>query len=544
MNTGTNSAGIGNTSPNQNTASQGPNLRGDEVNDPIYLHVTENPNLILVSPPLTELNYASWSRSMKIALQVKNKFGLVDGSVPCPEQSDSRFATWTRCNKIVCPWILRSVNSTIAETVLYYEKAEDIWIKLRDRYSQTDPHRIAELQNEIYKNTQGNNSINEYFIKCNALWEQMKAMRPLPVCECNPRCSCKLLSKIQKEKEDDQVIRFLEGLNDEFESIKSGVLIMDPIPTMEKVLNMALKVERKINGSLNQRNTEVVQSNAVQNTQGQSTEDSGTVAFSASNNKKKFGNNGGKNVAKCTYCNMSGHTVEKCFKKHGYPPGWIPGYKSRNRQSQDAQNNAVNQIGDIGLSAEQFQRLVSLLHGQNQEKPASSNAAITMNNYEKKSGSNEGMFISDPHINNVISSSAIWILDSGATDHITCSLDYFERYHRVCGVSVKLPNGGIVSVTHIGDIRLQLNLVLNNVLFIPSFTFNIISASKLTKQGACKIIMNTDSCNIQGPFGMMDGFAEQRNGLYVITDPPKRKNYQIDEMMKCNGVFCIYGIIG
>ncbi|XP_019184566.1 PREDICTED: uncharacterized protein LOC109179511 [Ipomoea nil] len=326
---------------------------------------------------------------------------------------------------------------------------------------------------------------------------------------------------------------------------------------MEKVLNMALKVERKINGSLNQRNIEVLQSNAVQNSQGQSTEDSGTVAFSASNNKKKFGNNGGKNVAKCTYCNMSGHTVEKCFKKHGYPPAWIPGYKSRNRQNQDAQSNAVNQIGDIGLSAEQFQRLVSLLHGQNQEKPASSNATITMNNYEKKSGSNEGKFISDRHINNVISSSAIWILDSGATDHITCSLDYFERYHRVCGVSVKLPNGGTVSVTHIGDIRLQLNLLpnggtvsvthigdirlqlnllLNNVLFIPSFTFNIISASKLTKQGACKIIMNSDSYNIQGPFGMMDGFTEQRNGLYVITDPPKKRNCQIDEMMESNSV--------
>ena len=24
----------------------------------------------------------------------------------------------------------------------------------------------------------------------------------------------------------------------------------------------------------------------------------------------------------CTYCGMSGHTVDKCYKKHGYPPGY------------------------------------------------------------------------------------------------------------------------------------------------------------------------------------------------------------------------------
>lgn len=24
----------------------------------------------------------------------------------------------------------------------------------------------------------------------------------------------------------------------------------------------------------------------------------------------------------CTYCGKSGHTIETCYKKHGYPPNW------------------------------------------------------------------------------------------------------------------------------------------------------------------------------------------------------------------------------
>ncbi|XP_019158012.1 PREDICTED: uncharacterized protein LOC109154739 [Ipomoea nil] len=238
------------TTANPNFLNQTPFHRADEFDDPLYLHITENPNLILVSPPLSECNYASWSRSMKIALGVKNKFGFVNGDILNPGQGDIKYAVWKRCNDIVWSWILKSVNSTIAESVLYFEFAEDIWKALEKRYSQADPHRIVEIQNEIFKNLQGNMTINEYFTKCNGLWEQLNAMRPIPVCECLPRCSCRLLSKIQKDREDDQVIRFLEGLKDEFETIKSGVLVMDPIPTMEKVLNMALKLERKLNGSM------------------------------------------------------------------------------------------------------------------------------------------------------------------------------------------------------------------------------------------------------------------------------------------------------
>ncbi|XP_019164462.1 PREDICTED: uncharacterized protein LOC109160634 [Ipomoea nil] len=147
----------GNNNPMENAAGSSnqmatnPNQGVEEFDDPLYLHMTENLNLSLVSPPLTELNYASWGRSMRIALEVKNKFGFATDAIPIPDEADPRIASWRRCNCIVSSWILRSISPGIADSVMYFDKASDIWKALEKRYSQSDPHKIAEIQNEVFK---------------------------------------------------------------------------------------------------------------------------------------------------------------------------------------------------------------------------------------------------------------------------------------------------------------------------------------------------------------------------------------------------------
>ncbi|XP_019197689.1 PREDICTED: uncharacterized protein LOC109191485 [Ipomoea nil] len=477
-----------------------------------------------------------------MALEVKNKYDFVSGAIPSPNEGDPRHAAWRRCNRIVCSWILRSVSPAIAESVMYFDKASEIWSALNRRYSQTYPHKISEVQNEIYKNVQGNLSVNEYFTKCNSLWQQLSTLRPLPLCECTPRCSCTLMEKLQKEREDDCVIRFLEGLSEEYEPVKSGVLVMDPMPDVGKVFNMALKLERKIRGII----SGLIQANAAQNSgQTQAIYEQNVVAYSSSNNKKKFSSNGAKNVPKCTFRGMLGHTIEKCYKKNGYPPGWIPGYKTKFKSNQDGQhsmNTSVNHVGDTGLSDDQFQRLVVLLQNQNKANQTPSIAAVALTNYgliadfkELAENHNEGNL----YINVFQNSLNVWILDSGATDHITCSLEYLESSYQVSGISVKMPNGKTAEVTHIGKVKLDNNILLQNVLCIPTFAFNIVSASKLTKQAECRVIIRPDYCDIQGPIGRVDGFAKEEEGLYLIARPPVRLRKQVPDKgvrSHCNSI--------
>jgi hypothetical protein len=48
---------------------------------PLFLHNGNNPRIILVPQPLTGQNYSTWSRSMLVALNAKNKLCFIDGSL-------------------------------------------------------------------------------------------------------------------------------------------------------------------------------------------------------------------------------------------------------------------------------------------------------------------------------------------------------------------------------------------------------------------------------------------------------------------------------
>lgn len=47
----------------------------------IFLPYGETLGAILVSQPLTEDNYLTWARAMRMALDAKSKLGFVDGTV-------------------------------------------------------------------------------------------------------------------------------------------------------------------------------------------------------------------------------------------------------------------------------------------------------------------------------------------------------------------------------------------------------------------------------------------------------------------------------
>lgn len=73
-----------------------------------------------------------------------------------------------------------------------------------------------------------------------------------------------------------------------------------------------------------------------------------------------------------------------------------------------------------------------------------------------------------------------WIIDSGAADHMVHSISLLIKITSVAHVFVSLPNEESILVTHVGQVQLSYDLVLDNVLCVPSFSFNLISIGKLT----------------------------------------------------------------
>nr|KYP68714.1 hypothetical protein KK1_022355 [Cajanus cajan] len=93
--------------------------------------------------------------------------------------------------------------------------------------------------------------------------------------------------------------------------------------------------------------------------------------------------------------------------------------------------------------------------------------------------------------------SSSWIIDSGATDHVSSSLSNFFTYTSIDPIVVKLPTGQHVHATHSGIVKFNESFHLTDVLYIPDFTFDLISISKLVSSLHCQLIFSPISYIIQ-----------------------------------------------
>uniref|UniRef100_A0A803KNI1 Retrotransposon Copia-like N-terminal domain-containing protein n=1 Tax=Chenopodium quinoa TaxID=63459 RepID=A0A803KNI1_CHEQI len=121
-------------------------LGGGNPASPYFIHPSKNTSQSLISEKFYGEGYGEWRRSMIIALSAKNKLGFVDGSLPKPAVTDSVYAAWMRCDAIIISYILRSLDNSIARSVLYLTTAREIWRDLEECYSQTSGPQLDTLQ--------------------------------------------------------------------------------------------------------------------------------------------------------------------------------------------------------------------------------------------------------------------------------------------------------------------------------------------------------------------------------------------------------------
>ncbi|CAL9006827.1 unnamed protein product [Prunus brigantina] len=111
-----------------------------------------------------------------------------------------------------------------------------------------------------------------------------------------------------------------------------------------------------------------------------------------------------------------------------------------------------------------------------------------------------------------------WILDSGATDHITYDPTLFTKTESSQMPIVNLPTGSHAPITSTGTIPFNSNITLDKVLCVPSFRLNLMSASKLTTSLNCCAILFPTFCVLQDlATGKMIGSGKQRGGLYYMS---------------------------
>jgi transposase InsO family protein len=488
--------------------------------NPFYIHPSENPALPLVNPVLDGKNYHSWSRSMKKAIIMKNKLRFLDGSSPMPADFDPNYEAWMRCNNLVLSWIQNSVSSSISQSIAYYDIAALAWNDLKARFSRADRVRVASLQRDLYAFRQDSLSVNDYFTKLRGLWEELELFRPVPNCTCLARCQCESLRNARKFKREDLVLLFLTGLNDHYAIVRSQILLMEPFPEINAAFSMIVQHE-----SVNGLDSIVVDPTVSLNV--------AAGKQSHFQGKGKFPSNSGNKDKQCTYCGKGGHTVDICYRKNGYPPGFkfrdgsvppkhaMANYVASADKPQDSYSASSTVMG---LSAEELQALRTLLqvNGSKAQAAPKINQFTTKPTLEPSSSYSfeESRGTAYVSCNSISDSIDMWIIDSGATDHACYSLSLFSKYRRVKPIPVKMPNGSMAQTDIVGEIIITDLITITNVLYLPHFKYNLLSVSRVTKDLHCTFAFADNVCIIQNYQQKMIGSGRLINGLYYLEGIP------------------------
>ncbi|XP_056697640.1 uncharacterized protein [Spinacia oleracea] len=114
-----------------------------------------------------------------------------------------------------------------------------------------------------------------------------------------------------------------------------------------------------------------------------------------------------------------------------------------------------------------------------------------------------------------------WIMDSGASDHMTGILDLLTNVRKApSNLTINLPTGAREMITHYCDITLSNGLEMMNVLYVPQFKHNLVSIHKLYKDNLCDVMFSPRTCTVVDSLTKeLRGKGEMKHGLYYLKGP-------------------------
>src|SRR5450631_1639278 len=115
-----------------------------------------------------------------------------------------------------------------------------------------------------------------------------------------------------------------------------------------------------------------------------------------------------------------------------------------------------------------------------------------------------------------------WIVDSGASQHMTPHKQFFDTYEPISGRKVFMGDNGMVEAVGKGSILVETrvkgrarSIRMHDVLHVPDLHSNLLSVSKLISRGL-KVHFNSLGCVVRASNGEMLAVASLESNLYQL----------------------------
>lgn len=190
---------------------------GDKKIDPTspyFLGSQDNAGNTITHVQLRGENYEEWSRSIRLALRARRKFGFVDGTHMKPTEAE-KMDDWLTVQSMIVSWIMHTIEPSLKSTISYYEDAKLLWDDIKDRFCMVNGPRIQQLKAAIADCKQTKTMpVVIYYGKLKVLWDELGSYEPIPGCECG-KCKCNIGAKLEKRRQEERLHQFLMVLHDD-----------------------------------------------------------------------------------------------------------------------------------------------------------------------------------------------------------------------------------------------------------------------------------------------------------------------------------------
>ncbi|XP_074297640.1 uncharacterized protein LOC141628387 [Silene latifolia] len=382
---------------------------------------------------------------------------------------------------------------------------------------QEEARHANMLNKELEDLEQGNKSICEYFTELRILWQNIELMNDWPPISQMTSEIGAWLEAQQKEQNERKLFQFLNGLHSSYITLRSNILMMSPLPSVEEAAAIF-------------QHEEAQRKNYKQSAQ----VEADTPAFHANQRSDE-------RIPFCEKCKKKGHSVKFCWEIVGYPAGhpaekYFPaqqhyinpkvshsgtssrGYKPRMQKEKfqrftgkgkgKVAANAMSGGGDedaagaITLTTAQFEQLMDNLKGKENASYPGSEDEMEANFAGMTSTTSES----------VKTKSLEWIIDSGASDHMISNLRLLQNCKQLkFKPKINLPNGDFNTkkIKAFGREERGIYYLLNN---------DINGQPRITSN--CVRIYNSELCNINSCFISIDGSKESEDNILSSCNAP------------------------
>ncbi|RVW44659.1 Retrovirus-related Pol polyprotein from transposon RE1 [Vitis vinifera] len=364
------------------------------------------------------------------------------------------------------------------ENFLLFGTAKDIWDAAKETYSSSEnTSELFQVESALHDFRQGEQSVTQYYNTLTRYWQQLDLFETH-----SWKCSDDAAT-YRQIVEQKRLFKFFLGLNRELDDVRGRIMGIKPLPSLREAFSEVRREESRKKVMMGSKE------------QPAPTLDGSALAA------RSFNSSGGDRQKRdrpwCDYCKKPGHYKEACWKLHGKPADWKPKPRSdRDGRAHVAANSESTSVPEPSpFNKEQMEMLQKLLS-------------------QVGSGSTTGIALTASQ-----GGMKQWIVDTGASDHMTGDAAILQNYKPSNGhSSVHIADGSKSKIAGTGSIKLTKDLYLDSVLHVPNLDCNLLSISKLARDLQCVTKFYPNSCVFQDlKSGKMIGSAELCSGLYLLS---------------------------